>query len=105
MAPTVTGSFFCDEPIDTSVRCAPGEVAMLSRNTTHKTPAQIAATVELRQFLKVCNMMLSTGLRKGGFTPNLVAGVEHDVHVCVVWGAGIVLYEVAHTEGCLLVAA
>jgi hypothetical protein len=51
------GSAFTDEDED-----AINKVAMLNRNTTDKTPAQIAATVLLGQFLKVCSIMLSARL-------------------------------------------
>jgi hypothetical protein len=55
---------------------------MLSKKTTAKTPAPIAATDAPGQFLKIINMMLSTRLTERlGFTPRLVAGVEHDVRV------------------------
>jgi len=85
MAPTVclsTNPLGGDEPADRSVRCAPGDVAMLSKKTTAKTPAPIAAIDAPGQFLKIINMMLSTRLTERlGFTPRLVAGVEHDVRV------------------------
>lgn len=102
MAPTVDKSFGCDERVDTSVRCAPGEVAMLSRNTTNKAAAPIAATDALGQFLKVC-IMLSTRLIGGLYAaPHCRRRARRP---CVfVEGAGIDLYELAHTEGCLLAA-
>jgi hypothetical protein len=52
------GSAFTDEG-----EAAINEVAMVSRNTTDNTPAaQVAASVALGQFLKVCSMMLTVRL-------------------------------------------
>lgn len=103
MAPTVTGSFRCDEPIDTSVRCAPGEVAMLTRNTTDRTPAPITATVVLGQFLKVRNMMLSIRLTERlALRPTSLPRSSKTSVPCVVSRVRMTPYELAHTEGFLL---
>jgi hypothetical protein len=57
---TATHSFPRDSAFTDEDEDAINEVAMLSKNTTDKTPAvQIAANVVLGQFLKVCSIMLS----------------------------------------------
>ena len=85
------------EPADIPVRCAPGEVAMLRRNATDKTPTQIAATVALGQFLKVCNMMPSILTERLALRRAFLLA-SRTTPVCALYpGTGMALYELGHT--------
>jgi hypothetical protein len=82
------GSVFTDEDED-----AFNKVAMVSRNTTNKTPAQITAIVVWGQFLKVCSMMLSARLAERLTLSLASSAASGTASAFFVDGVGNSLYE------------